>query len=595
MQEFDIRPDNEPERPDEDILDTENVIVDVIKHSRSKQVLNEEQTVLTLLNYITGLLPDKADFGAVVITGGTASGKTHMKEKVVEDLFKYKWADWAYTTTSTSAKAIIDDEGWDEARFAALDEMNKIPKEMMELLKSTYADDSGFGYSRNKPDQQAKGGFTPVKLERDPLPVIFMLADENDFSVEAELGSRFMEVKVDETEEKNASVHDVKWGHSRVKMDNSEVEYYQDESETTEALRWHIADIPVDTGVVIPTGEGRFEGDDVDFAAVAKPLFNFKKNESTRASRLVASLVKASALLNYHSRPTVEIDGEMKFVAQPEDLANILICRKSLLVTTHDLSEKKMAVLDAIIEKGGQANSEGTKLHATLEDIEDYIQNQADIARIGKNDLRDILNEMDNDYIIDITDNPEDRRENLYVYGGADSLGEPNIWDYYEHFADITDPIRDQPLEETIKQQQKALGKSSPKDVLEKELTLEDAMGSGPDDQAKLVDEPEELSELESAVLDGLHDTLDGVTMTWEEAEEMDFEHMLGVTERGDVPTTADIDSTVFDPHSKWWDGDKNRGDVKSEVSDVIARLKRRGLWQMDDEGDEVTISVESP
>lgn len=594
MQDFDIKPDNEPERPEEDVLDSENVIADVIRHSRSKQVLNEEQTILTLLNYITGLLPNKSDFGAVVITGGTAGGKTHMKENVVEDLFKYKWAEWAYTTTSTSAKAIIDDEGWDDARFAALDEMNKIPKEMMELLKSTYADDSGFGYSRNKPDQSAKGGFTPVKLERDPLPVIFMLADENDFSVEAELGSRFMEVKVDETEDKNAAVHDVKWGHSRVTMDNSDVEYYKDETETTEALRWHIADLPVDTDVVLPTGEGRFEGDDVDFAAVAKPLFNFKKNESTRASRLVASLVKASALLNYHARPRVEIDGEEKIVAQPVDLANILICRKSLLVTTHDLSEKKMAILDAIIEKGGQANSEGTKLHATLEDIEDYIQNQADIARIGKNDLREILNEMDNDYIIDITDNPEDRRENLYVYGGADALGEPNIWDYYEHFGGITDPIRDQPLEETIKQQQEALGKASPTDVLKKELTMADAMGPE-SDQATLADEQPTLSELESSVLESLHDTLDGVTMTWEEADEMDFEHMLGVAEPGTPATTDDIEGTVFDPTTDWWGGDKNRGDVKTEVSDVIARLKQRGLWKMVDEGEEVTIEVDAP
>lgn len=598
--EIDPQEDDEPnrERPDYEMSD--NAIQELVTYSRSKQVLNEPQTVLTMLVYTTGFFRNSADYGALKLRGGSGGGKTHLKENVIENLFEYRM-NLLYKTTSTSAKAIIDDPEWDQTRIAALDEMNKIPEEMMELLKSTYGDDGGFSYKRNLQDSSSETGFSPTNISREPKPVIFMLADENNMSVEKELETRFMDVKVDENEEKNEGVHDMKWGHESITLPSTSAKYGEPVPEIEEALKWHIREMPLDVDAVLPTGEGRFEGDDWDAAAVARPLFNFKTSASVRASRMVASLVKASAVYNYHSRPTTEIDGEEYYIVQPQDLVNVLMCREILLNMTHSLDEKKFAILDAIIEKGGSHNKEGTKLQTTKKKIEEYLHEKADISSITKSELNSLLNEMDEKYIIDITENPEDRRENLYVYGGADAIGEPNIWDYYDHFKDCTDVILNQPIEKTIEEQQKRLGKSNPKELLANEKYANQGSSKG---QKTLSGGTTDLNDLQVHILTKMHEALDGKTVAVDDIDGLDYEHMLGVspveeTEEGTVqavskPQTSDIPNTVFDPASDWWDG-LNRGEVKAEVSDAVATLKQKGYWDMKQDGDVVEVTVTAP
>lgn len=613
MPGMEIQVDKEPEYE----LHDENVLHDVVEYSRSKQVLNEEQTIAVLLIYVTGLLPDHADYGSGFITGGSSGGKTHMKEKVIDRLFALK-KDWLFNVTAGSDKSLIDHPEWDDCRIAALNELNKIPDEMAEFLKSVHGDDGGFRYSRNIADPDSESGRTSTDIEREPKPVIFMLADENKMDVEQELQTRMLEVKVDETEEKNAAVHDMHWGHKNLTLPSTEHEYIFDAPHLEYALQYHIANTPVDTPVLIPTGKEEYEGDDWNAAAVTKPMFTFKRSESARASRMIASLVKASALLNYHARDTVEIevDGEMEthIVAEPEDVGNMIAVRRTLLSSTHDLDDKKMAILDAIITRGGQMDRDSSALACNLKSIEEEIQDNPNIATFSKKELRGLLDEMNEAYLIDIRENPNDRREHLYVYDGGNALGAPAIEEEWDHFEDVFDPIHDRPIKKTVEAQKERLGARSVSDALEGAQKA--AVGQEGLDGGMVAEEPESLgddvgslSELERDVALLMHENLHAERVCMTDLDDMDYEHMVVGSSAGIIEhdvnqdclrpkrpaNTDDIRGTIFDPQQPRWNG-HNRGEVKAKVEQAVADLSKKGTWWMEENDDgTVTIKVRQP
>lgn len=599
MSDMQIQVEKEPERE----LHDSNVLYDVVEYSRSKQVLNEEQTAVVLLTYMTGLLPDHSDYGAAIITGGSSGGKTHLKEKVIDKLFALK-KEWLFDITAGSDKSLIDHPEWDNCRIAALNELNKIPEEMAEFLKSAHGDDGGFNYARNVADPDAESGRTSVDISREPKPIVFMLADENKMEVEAEVQTRFFDVKVDETEEKNVAVHRMHWGETSISLPSSEHRYIFDAGDLQYSLQHHIANIPVDTPVLIPTDEGRYDGDDWHAGKVTEPMFSFKRSESSRASRMMASLVKASALLNYHARDRVmiDVDGEEieHIIAAPEDVGNLIACRNVLLSSTHDLDEKKMAILDAIIERGAELEHGSSALAANIKSIEEALQDNPNIATFGKKELRSLLDEMNEAYIIDIRDNPNDLRENLYVYDGGNALGRPNIEDYWDVFEDVKDPIEDQPLKTTIDQQQERLGATSVKDVLSAsegsgspQTSLEgQALGDGPEELGEAVSG---LRDTEAVVLELLRENLGGESVCDTDLDDMDYEHMCiqGLIEEGPdgcmrpvrPATTDDIRGTIFDPQDPMWNG-HNRGEVKAKIEHAIGSLSSKGLWHMEPQDD---------
>lgn len=601
----------------------DNIIHDIVEYSRSKQVLNEEQTVVTLLIYATGWLENWSDYAGGVITGGSAGGKSHMKQNVIDSLFAYV-DDALYSPTGFSPTAIQDDPEWDRSMVAALNELQKIPDEVLEFLKSAHGDDGGFDYRRNVSDPDSESGFSAKQLTSEPKPTVFMLADENTFDVEAELRTRLIEIKVDETEEKNEGVHKMKWGHQNIELPSSDQMYIWDDDELDHMVRSHIRDMPKDMDVVIPTGDGRYDGDDWDAASVVAPLFTFKRSESSRASSMLASLVKASALLNYHARDTVEIDGDEMIVAEPMDVANIIFCRETLLATTHGLTEKKFALLDAIMERGGQANPKGTAVQATKDSIIEEIQHNPEIATMSKSEITELLDELDEKLIINKTDNPEDRRENLYVYDGSATFKKPDIYRCYDKFEDIIDPIRDQPIEETIEEQldklnarmdMGAMASSEPKS----DDTESDSKGaegglaafekdSGPGGKP-LTDTAQYARERVSATLDGKW-----VPARVMESSALKTEHMIGevpvevekgvngadetvemvVPER--QPTGADRQDGPLSPDNPLWadrDDIHDHGDVEDELDAAIEELFSAGYLQFDmDEAGNAEVTV---
>lgn len=622
---FGIKADKAEKETEYEISD-DNFLEDFVAFSRDNQVLNEEQAVVTMMAVATGMTANYSYYTSIIVTGGSSGGKSHMLDEVIFDSLEYAndIHDHIYELTGGSDKAAIDDEEIDESRAAYFHELQKIPDEMLEFIK-TVSEDGQFKYGRNVPAPDSDSGRDTIHVERDPLPVVFSFADENQASAgkDQELRTRTVEVKVDESEDKNAGVHDMKWGGEGITLPESDHEYIRDAPDREHVVKAHLRDMPVDVDVVIPYGNDKFDGDDWRVSEVVKPLFNFARSESTRASANLAGLTMGSAILNYHAReaacencgsnygpseaqdnnyecPNCP-DADLFIIANETDVSNLIACRNTLLATTHGLTEKKFAVLDAIRERGGQANPSGTAVQATKQDIIDEIQDNDDIATLTKSEINTILEELDEHLIINIKDNPEDRRENLYVYDGSSVFEAPNIYEYYDRFQDVTDPITDHPIEKTVEKQldelnakldTKSLGSEVDSDGSED--TLSDFDG----------DEGVTLSEDAKAVVARLSDVVDGYVVPKDVLEDntLKVSHMVGDTpvvyEDGCIrperePDGSDRVDGFMQPQNHFEDAE-DFNEVESRVNRAIEELRSKGVMDMEAKEDgSAIVSIE--
>lgn len=624
----------EADRSEKDVdyeIDDENFFKDFVAFSRDNQVLNESQAMVVEMAVGTGFMSDFEYYTSIIVTGGSSSGKSHMLDEVNMASMEYAQDvdDLLYEMTGSSDQGGINDDDIDDARVAYFHELQKIPDEMLEFIK-TVSEDGQFTYGRSVADSDADGGFTTDKFTRDPLVVVFSFADENtaEAGKDQELRTRTVEVKVDESEDKNEAVHDMKWGGERITLPESEHEYVRNDQEARDrahAVKAHIRDAPTDVDVVIPYGNGKFDGDDWRAADVVRPMFSFARSESTRASANLAGLTMGSAILNYHARDAVcgvcatrygpeeaqdhgyECpdcdDADLHIVANETDVGNVIACRETLLTVTHGLDDKKFAVLDAIRSRGGKASAGGTAVQATKRDIIDEIQENDDIATLTKSEIESILDELDENLIINKKDNPEDRRENLYVYDGSAVFESPNIYEYYDRFEHVADPIRDQPIEATVAEQQESFNAK-----LEMGSLSEGSAADGADSGLEqFEDSPSDAysdaPEAVERVAQRLRETIDGYTIPADVVEDnsLKVEHMVGATpvehdgeevrpER--EPSGADRVDTFMDP-SEWEDA-TTPNDVEETISGAIETMRDEGLLKMDENADgSVDVTVE--
>jgi len=159
-------------------IDEKNFLKDFVAFSRDNQVLNEQQSCVTLMATATGFFDDYEFFTSVIVTGSSSGGKSHMLNEVIFEAWQYAddVHDYIYELTGGSDKAGIDDEDIDDSKVAYFHELQKIPDEMLEFIK-TVSEDGKFRYGRNVPDADAEGNRTTAHIERDPLPVVFSFAD----------------------------------------------------------------------------------------------------------------------------------------------------------------------------------------------------------------------------------------------------------------------------------------------------------------------------------------------------------------------------------------------------------------------------------
>lgn len=201
---------------------SENVVADVVEYSRGNIIGNEQQSVLTLLGWVTGWFDDPERFVNNVVIGTSASGKSHL----VQNMKTLIPPDSVYSATSTSAKGLIDDDEWNDARVAIMSEWQKLPNEAREYMKSVAGDDGGFTYKRGKggSDDGDNGGEAGADtIEKKPMPYSFTFAQ---FSMDHEMWTRLLKTYVDESKVVNAATARRHHGHENIELAGAYNEQY---------------------------------------------------------------------------------------------------------------------------------------------------------------------------------------------------------------------------------------------------------------------------------------------------------------------------------------------------------------------------------
>jgi hypothetical protein len=212
------------------------------------------------------------------------------------------------------------------------------------------------------------------------------------------------------------------------------------------ALKNHIRNIPKEAWVKIPAGEDEFGWDAVEHA---RHIFDIARSETNRVSGMVANLVRASALLNYRHREkvTVKMQEGVKdaYIAEPQDLANVLACREVLLATTHQLDRKRKAICVACEQAGG------TQKAAEIHKIQDYLR-KTDESFVKRSQIEAMLGDLQDNYLIEKLERAGEGGRHKYQFLGWHSLGKFVINDEFkEVFQESADPFTEDEFMETAR------------------------------------------------------------------------------------------------------------------------------------------------
>lgn len=579
MSDFTLTEPPEPDgTPDEQEINTDyalhdNVALDLVEYSRSRIVRNEQQFLLTTLGYCSGFMESSSHYVSGVLIGTAGSGKTHLQGKL-EDLFP---DNYLYQTTSGSEKSIIYDDSWEDAHIASLDELQKPGETIIEILKSLHGDDEEYTYQVTG---DGRGADRDVdEITRTAIPYFFLYAQyEPDF----EMWDRLLKIPVHESGQKNEGVLATKWDHAMITFGDDSNQYMFDFEDGRDAIQKRITEMPKNGWVKIPAGEGRF--DEQDFLKYAKPIFDIDRSETNRVGAMVANLVRASALLNYTDREKQQLELPNEgvkscYIAEPQDLANVLSCRDVLMATTHQLDRKKKAICVAIEQQSSGRNM------ATIDDIQQHLR-KSNASFVKRHQIQQMLGDLQENYLIEKHEGAGEKGRNLYQFKGWQNLGKFVIDDDFKNFFDgCVDPVTGDPFVETARRINEEL-----------EPSASDFMGDGTVDTSKSADTQVKLDNAgqfsdvdlephEEAVRAALEDTLDGERIDGLDEHEPGMYEMLGVVPVGDSAESADISETVFDPNHEVWDYgpdewvvDKN--DAESEVEQAIRRLTEEDIFR---------------
>jgi len=578
--------EQEATRSEHDYVLSDNVVEDLVAYTRSKTVKNEQQFVLTTLGYLSGFMGNPRHYVSGVLIGTAGSGKSHLQNTVAE-LFD---DDVLYNVTTGSEKAIIyDRENWNNARIANMDELQKPSDDIIEILKSVHGgEDEEFVYKVTGGGEGADRGTDGIVLEA--MPYWFLYAQyEPDF----EMWDRLVKIPVHESKEKNDGVARTQWDHQMISFGDESDEYMFDFADGEMAIKEHIRNLPMDSWVKIPAGESEFGWDAYEYA---KTMFDISRSETNRVSSQVANLVRASALLNHKNREKrrMQLHNEgMKdgvIIAEPQDVANILACRETLLATTHQLDRKRKAICVAIEEVSSSSARAAPIKHpkdrsGQPKSIMGYLRN-TDASFVKRPQIEAMLQDLQDNGLIEKLEGAGDNNRNLYQFQSWQNLGKFTINESFKQtFENCTDPFDGGSFIETARRINDEMTPSAGDFHSDTEVTsTSDSNG-----QATLVTSDDELNvdlaPHEELTAQMLHDTLDGATINNLDEHEPSIREMIGIVPLGEDDDTVDIDGTILDPdHAVWNHGPDDWVDTvaaaESEVENAIRTLTQEGVFQ---------------
>jgi hypothetical protein len=614
---------------------SDNVAEDIVYVTRGNVIGNEQQTYIIHTGLKTGWMWSSDRQVNTIITGPSAVGKS-VSQGGATDMLPM---EQAYTATNTSSKGVLDDSSWEESLFAPLDEWQKIPKELTELIKSVSggADDK-YEYVRSKSGSNDSDEREARRIVKKAKPYNFLYAQH---ALDHELSTRLVFLPIDDDQHIRDAIIRKEAGHTNISVDGHANDYIYKTTTREKALREHYRGLPTEMD-----DDDNLRGSvDVELPPwvhyAVEPIFDVSRTETNRVASQVYNLIRGATLDNYHVRDTIEKTVDSKeltaYVAEPQDVANVLSCRETLLATTHRLTPQKRMLLDALRahEGIGESGSDGAS-GVTLQTIREWLDDKSVVSVPRKDKMRDMLGELENQFYVSIHERAApDGSSHLYEFESLRDIGVPRIHGLAEHmsdeeiersrelnhgidletpFAEATDPFRDQPFHETVAELRDELTEDAmdvarkqeeawAQDVTdgEEDNALTAAMGTSGDEglgafsEDDDVDVTEELSPTETAVYEQLRAEADGNEFT-EDAEEF---HLLGVASEPQDLTEIDVTGTLYDPAHELWDRvDKpdewvsTQSEAEREIEQATKALQQEGILRFDMSGDDSTISV---
>lgn len=573
---------------DYDYALSDNVVEDLVDYTRSRTVKNEQQFVLTLLGYISGHMENPKHYISGVLIGTAGCGKSHVQNTVAELIPD----DIMYNVTTGSTKAIIyDRENWNRAMIANMDELNKPDDEVIEILKSVHGgEDEEFVYKVTGGGEGADRETDGITLQA--VPYWFLYAQyEPDF----EMWDRLLKVPIHESAEKNEGVARTHWGHSMVQFADSDKNYMYDFDDGTAALKDHIRELPRDATVAFPTEIGEEYG--TSFYEAVRDIFDIDRSETNRVSKMVANLVRASALLNHKNRDKRKLKVKNKgvreaIIAEPQDLANIMACRDVLMATTHQLDRKRRAICLAINEVGGSQKAAPIK-HPDDKDSEPksimgYLR-ATNASFVKKSQIIQMLADLEENGLIEKLEGAGEGGRNLYKFTSWQNLGKFQIDDGFKELFDGTDdPFESRSFVDTARSINDNLTPKASDFMSNNEVT---SGGESKEAQATLTgdtggsDIDYDLSDAEHHVYEALKATVDGVTIDGLDEHDPTPAELVGAVPLGETEEEHDLDGTLLDPdHIAWSSGPdewvESRQDVERELEKIMRNLTHEGIFK---------------
>ena len=287
-----------------------DVCQDIVAYGRERVIGNELQFLILTLAETTMYAASPSEFVSVILTGETGGGKT-MVQRSVSSIFP---EHNIFSMTSASEKGPIYSEELrfnPDIKFIQFAEYQKLPKSVLEFIKSLSGDDDTFVYEVTIGAERRT-----ERIEHRKFPYNITYAQ---VEIDPELKSRVMVIPVVENCEINRCVAALKLGVKQLVYNDIEYNTIVDTG-MNDRLKSTIASMnQVDLEVEIP------------FPMALVDMVNHSKSESKRHAGLISALIKASARLNWSNRV---INNEGLIIASAQDVANILCMFELLRATT---------------------------------------------------------------------------------------------------------------------------------------------------------------------------------------------------------------------------------------------------------------------
>lgn len=597
---------------DADIL-SENKVDDLVTIANANVVGNQQQVVIGHLALMTGWLYDLDTNVNTILTGPSAAGKSEAQRAMRQALP----SDLAYETSDASSMGVLDDDSWDKAIYAPLDEWQKVPDKLTEILKGVAGGpDDEYRYVRSVSDEDAASGRSAHEIVKKPKPFQFLYAQHG---LDHELSTRLVFLPIDDNTMIRDAIIEKQGGAENIAVEGYEKDFIFDAADRERALRDHIRSLPT------IEGEGSNIRGGVDatlppwIRKSVKPIFDKSRPESNRVAGQIFNLIRASAALNYDQRRsiTVEMDGHEldSYIATAQDAANVLSARETLLAKTHHLTQMKRQILDAIRSNQHFEDANGV----TIDVIRNYLEDSAAVSVPRKQKLRDLLNELAEHFYVTVHERAGPNGAHLYEFQSLRDIGMPRVTNLAQYmdsaeqqknnelapnvdlddpYAGTTDPFRDQPFVDTVSEMRDEFAANPVERAAETaDLAAEQATGtrSGNDDGDKLTlaeaagadtaddaDPTAGRGPVETAVLERLQAHADDEI--WNVDTTTDG-HLIGVLEEDETLAEADLTGTMYDPDHEVWDDPRkpddwvvSQEDAEREIEQAINELEQDGL-----------------